>query len=133
MGAHLGRYDTERELESAAARSLHQMEKRIDTTSGEQAVIDRVGGNAIHGRSIDGPDGSLKEIGDHLADAIDAAGTDDIKELGGEFRERGTDASAGDHRGAGAAEEVRELAHTIEIRLQARQEHQVVSRAARRI
>ena len=84
-------------------------------------------------RSIDRLERSPQVVGDDVLHAVDAAGADDVEESGGELRERGADASARDDGGAAAAKEIRELAHAVEVRLQAGQEHQVVSRAARRI
>src|SRR5690349_11271938 len=118
MGPDFGWYHAEVALEPAAARGLHQMEQRVDPAPGKQAVINRVGRNLLGGRSIDRLDGSLKEIGHDGPDAVNTADADDVEELRGELWERSTDASARDYDGTAAPEEVRKLAHAVEVRLQ---------------
>jgi hypothetical protein len=68
-----------------------------------------------------------------LLHTVDPAGADDVEELRGEFGERRADASARHDRRAAAAEEIRQLTHSVEVRLQARQEHKVITCAARGI
>jgi hypothetical protein len=130
MAAHLGRDDAEAALEAAAAGSFHQVEQRIDAAPDKQSVVDRVGRDAVDRRAIDRLERSAQVIRHDVPHAVDAAGADDVEEPGGELGKRRANASASHDGGAAAAKEIRELAHAVEVGLESREEHQVVSRTA---
>ena len=61
------------------------MEQRIDPGLREEAVIDRVGRDAIGCRAVDLLQRAAQEVVDDLAHAVDAAGAHGVEELRAEF------------------------------------------------
>jgi len=89
----------------------------VDAAFREQAVIDRVPGDAVRRRAVDRFDTAVFIIGNHVADAVHAADANRIEELRREFREQRADAAPGDYSRPGSAEKIRKLPHPVEIRL----------------
>jgi hypothetical protein len=79
-----------------------------------------------YGRSIYALQLARFEIGDDLPDAVYAAGANGVEILCGEFRKHRANAAARDDLGSGPPEKIRKLSHPVEVRLQPRQENEVV-------
>jgi hypothetical protein len=77
-------------------------------------------------RSVDALEFISLKIGDDLSHAVNAAGAYGVEKLCGELGEHGANTAACDDFRASSSEKIRELPHTVEIRLQAGQENKII-------
>jgi len=102
------------------------MRSWADSTFRKQAVVNQIVRNPVGWRAVDLPKRTAHEISNDFGNAIHATGTHSVEELRGKFRKESANTAASDDRCAVAPEIIGELAHTVEVRLQASQEDDVV-------
>src|SRR5262249_7533987 len=129
MGPDLARDHTEGAFEAATPRRLDQMNDGTGSAPGEKTIVERVGGNAGNGRSVDRLERAGQKIRDDPGNAVHTASAHGIEKLRRKFRKRRADAASGHHDGPAAAEVKGELAQPVEIDLQPGEENEVVSTA----
>ena len=104
-----------------------------DSSLRKQAVVDRIVRNPIGWRPVDWPERTALEVSNDFGNAIHASDTHGVEELRSKFRKDSANAATGDHRCSGAPKKIGELAHAVEVWLEASQEDDVVPRCIPRV